>query len=199
MFNFYFEKRNRKKEKEKNSEMFDLLFIIPRELKAKKLRTGISILGISTVVMFFVFVLTGIAAMDKFIEASIQSYKGKLVVIEKGKADPPISELPEEYVETIKTIEHVKNVAPILWRFVDNSTNDKTEYLAVRGLEIETIEIVEKNFEIIEGKNLDGTETDEVIIGVDLAYLTNKKIGEKIELSGEKFSIKGIFSAGESL
>lgn len=157
-----------------------------KNLWYRKMRASLTILGVGTSIAVFVS-LVGLAGI--FTDAFQEMYKARetdLVVREKGNVDFLSSGIDEKYADQIKQIPEVVSVSKIL---VDFSLAGAKTYFLVLGWDNGSDLFTKLK---IEGKR---PENDEAIVGITIAKKLNKKIGDKIEIKGLKFTIVGIFES----
>ena len=169
--------------------MMNLPMLAFKNLWYRKMRTSLTILGVGTSIAVFVS-LVGLAGI--FTDAFRQMYKSRqtdLVVREKGNFDFLSSGIDEKYAERIKQMPEVLSVSKILVDF-SLAGGGLRDYFLVFGWE--------QNSDLFSKLKIQGKRPeneDEALVGVNIAKKFNKKIGDKIEVKGLKFTIVGIFES----
>ncbi len=177
------------------------LFISIRDLKSKKLRNAITVIGIAGIIVSYIVMISAANTMDALVEQTSIAYDYRLFVMKRGKEDPTVSQMPEWYVKKIERVvtpEYIDGVSGFLWWMVDNSTNDEdSEFLTMRGLQVDSYKQVIEKYEIIAGEELSDAQKDRnyCMIGINVAEKHGKTVGNTIVLKEHTFTIKGIFSA----
>jgi len=177
------------------------LFISIRDLKSKKLRTVITIVGIAGIITSYLVMMAAANTMHDLVDASFSAYEYRLFVLKRGKEDPMVGQLPEWYVDKIRekvNPDYIDGVSGFLWWMVDNSTKDEddAEFQTIRGLQVESYKSVIEKYEMIAGEELSDAQEDRnyCMIGINIAEKFDKTVGDKITLQNHAFTIKGIFS-----
>ena len=179
---------------------FGFLFISIRDLKSKKLRTVITIVGIAGIITSYLVMMSAANTMDALVEETFSAYEYRLFVMKKGKEDPMVGQMPEWYVKKIERVvnpDYIDGVSGFFWWMYDNSTNDDdTDFLTIRGLQTESYKSVIEKYEMVAGEELIDAKKDHTycMIGINVAEKHGKTVGDKIVLKEHTFTIKGIFS-----
>ncbi|MFX1465665.1 MAG: ABC transporter permease [Promethearchaeota archaeon] len=177
------------------------LFISIRDLKSKKLRSVITIVGIAGIITSYLVMLAAANTMNDLVNETSLAYEYRLFVLRRGKEDPMVGQLPEWYVDKIRqkvNPDYIDGVSGFLWWMVDNSTKDEddAELLTMRGLQVESYKSVIEKYEMIAGEELNDAQKDRnyCMIGINVAEKYRKTVGDTVILQEHAFKIKGIFS-----
>jgi len=179
---------------------FGFLFISIRDLKSKKLRSIITVVGIAGIITSYLVMMAAANTMNDLVEETFSAYDYRLFVMKRGKEDPMVSQMPEWYVKKIERVvnpEYIDGVSGFLWWMVDNSTSDDdSEYLTMRGLQVDSYKQVIEKYEIVAGEELNNAQKDRnyCMIGINVAEKYEKSVGDAIILQEHAFTIKGIFT-----
>ncbi len=158
-----------------------------KNLWYRKMRTGLTILGVGTSIAVFVS-LVGLAGV--FTDEFRQMYKSRqtdLVVREKGNFDFLSSGIDEQYADKLAQLPEVLSVSKVL---LDFSLAGAKDYFLVLGWE--------KNSRLYSKIKIQGRipqEEEEALVGANIARKLGKKIGDKIEVKGNRFTICGVFES----
>jgi len=169
-------------------------------LKSKKLRSIITIVGIAGIITSYLVMMAAANTMNDLVEETFSAYDYRLFVMKRGKEDPMVSQMPEWYVKKIERVvnpEYIDGVSGFLWWMVDNSTkDDDSEFLTMRGLQVDSYKQVIEKYEIIAGEELNDAQKDRnyCMIGINVAKKHEKSVGDTIILKEHTFTIKGIFA-----
>jgi putative ABC transport system permease protein len=158
-----------------------------KNLWYRKMRTGLTILGVGTSIAVFV-ALVGLAGI--FTDAFRQMYKSRqtdLVVREKGNFDFLSSGIDEHYADKILQIPEVLSISKIL---IDFSQAGLKNYFLVLGWDAHSSLFSKLK---IQGRRPESE--DEALIGSTIAKKFNKQINDKIEVKGWPLTIVGIFQS----
>jgi len=138
--------------------------------------------------------------MNELVDETFSAYEYRLFVMKRGKEDPMVSQMPDWYVRKIVRVvdpEYIDGVSGFLWWMVDNSTSDDdSEFLTMRGLQVESYKSVIEKYEMIAGEELSDAQKDRnyCMIGINVAEKYEKSVGDTIILKEHAFTIKGIFT-----
>jgi putative ABC transport system permease protein len=158
-----------------------------KNLWFRKIRTGLTILGVGTSIAVFVS-LVGLAGV--FTDEFRQLYKSRstdLVVREKGNFDFLSSGIDEQYADRIRQLPEVLSVSKVL---LDFSVAGVKDYFLVLGWE--------ENSPLFSKIKIQGRQPlspEEALLGANISRKLNKKIGDKIEIKGFRFTICGVFES----
>ncbi len=179
---------------------FGFLFISIRDLKSKKLKTIITVVGIAGIITSYLVMMAAANTMNDLVDETFSAYEYRLFVMKRGKEDPMVSQMPDWYVNKIVRVvnpEYIDGVSGFLWWMVDNSTSDDdTEFLTIRGLQVESYKSVIEKYEMVAGEELLDAQKDRnyCMIGINVAEKYEKAVGDTIILQEHAFTVKGIFT-----
>ncbi|HNW38963.1 MAG TPA: ABC transporter permease [Candidatus Omnitrophota bacterium] len=165
----------------------NLLGLAFKNLCHRKIRTGLTILGVGTSIAVFVS-LVGLVGI--FTDQFRQMYKSRqtdLIVREKGNFDFLSSGIDEAYADKIIKIPEIVSISKIL---IDFSLFGTKNYFLVLGWD--------QNSSLFSKLKIQGRRPeneDEALVGLTISRKLNKKIGDSIEVKGSRFTIVGIFES----
>jgi putative ABC transport system permease protein len=165
----------------------NLAMLAFKNLWYRKIRTSLTILGVGTSIAVFVS-LVGLAGI--FTDEFRQMYKSRqtdLVVREKGNFDFLSSGIDEKYADKIIRLPDVLSISKIL---IDFSLAGSKDYFLVLGWDQNSSLFSKLK---IQGRRPESEE--EALVGLNISRKFKKKIGDKIEVKGSKFTIVGIFES----
>jgi putative ABC transport system permease protein len=116
-----------------------------------------------------------------------KSRQTDLVVREKGNFDFLSSGIDEKYADKIMQIPQVLNISKIL---IDFSSAGARDYFLVLGWDQNSSLFSKLK---IQGRRPENEE--EALVGTNISRKLNKKIGDKIEVKGNKLTVVGIFES----
>jgi putative ABC transport system permease protein len=179
-------------------------------LKANKMRTFLSLLGITIGIFAIISVFTVIDSLERSIRNSIESLGNNVVYVQKWpwefSEDYPWWKYLNRPVPTIREMEELRRrsqkaeavafmiATSKLIQYKDNSIDNATiiaasdDYDRIRSFEIESGRYF-SFFELKSGYN-------KVIIGTEIAknlFGSANPIGKEIKISGKRFSVIGLF------
>lgn len=168
------------------------LTLILRNLLRQKIRTGLTILGMSIGV-------TAVVALGLLTHSAIQATAGLLrlgdsdfSVGRAGSADLTLSVLTEQDVERVDAYDDIEHVTPVLIGFTRVGSN---AFFAQFGLAAEDLEFFA--LPLAEGQPLSPGAADEVMLGDDAAKELGVEVGEAVEIRDRALTVVGIYHTGE--
>ena len=165
----------------------DMLTIILKNIWHKKIRTILTILGISVSISAYVALIGLTNGLEDSIKITYAERGTDLIVLEKGVVDILSSNVDGSYVQKIKAIPDIKEAAPILLNLY--SLSSKT-YILLYGWDF--------NSYLCRELKVDGripSADNEVILGQLAAQRLGKKNGDEVAFKGQKFIVAGIFQS----
>ncbi len=173
--------------------MFRFLPLILKTLWRHRSRTILTVAGSAT----SLFVMCFVGAMNDGMANLLQhqSAKETLIVFQANKFCPASSHLPEDYVQRIAELPHVRDVTPI--QVFTNNCRASLDVVVFCGLPAEKVRHV-REFELISGswKEFEKHQ-DAAIMGESLAARRNVKPGQKFSIGEFTVTVVGIFRARE--
>jgi putative ABC transport system permease protein len=182
-------------------------------LQGNKLRTFLSLLGITIGIFAIISVFTVIDSLENYIRNSLNSLGSNMVYIQKWPWAPPEGESeypwwkylnrPEPNIEeTEELIRRSRNIQDAVFFFgfnrtvqYENSKAENTEVLATTHELINTWSLeIEKGRYFTESESNSGASL--AIIGSELAtklFDQNDPIGKMIKIQGHRFQIIGVY------
>lgn len=183
-------------------------------LQGNKLRTFLSLLGITIGIFAIISVFTVIDSLENYIRNSLNSLGSNMVYIQKWPWAPPEGESeypwwkylnrPEPNIEeTEELIRRSRNIQDAVFFFgfnrtvqYENSKAENTEVLATTHELINTWSLeIEKGRYFTESESNSGASL--AIIGSELAsklFDQNDPIGKMIKMQGHRFQIIGVYT-----
>ena len=193
--------------------IYESFYFAFNSLKANKLRTFLSLLGITVGIFAIISVFTVIDSLERFIRESLDSMGSNMVYIQKWPWMPPEgeSEYPwwrylnrpvpefEETEEILKRANTVENAA-FLFGFgrTVQAGSDKMENVTIMATTYEMIDVwglkVERGRYFTENEMRNGTPV--TVIGAEIAeklFPGLDPINRDIKIQGIKFQIIGVY------
>ncbi|MFO0784606.1 MAG: FtsX-like permease family protein [Phycisphaerales bacterium] len=166
-----------------------------RNLSRRRLRTGLTVLGIAVSVFLFAFVENMRAAVVRATEAG--AGETTLVVYRKNRFCPFTSQLPQSYEQQIRRIPGVRSVVPM--KIVVNNCRASLDVVTFRG-------VPEEGFlqdHMAKATLLSGSveewkrRSDAALVGSGMASRRGLKAGDRFDAAGVKSYVAGIFESPE--
>jgi putative ABC transport system permease protein len=171
-------------------------FVI-KNIVRRRVRSSLTIIGVA-VAVGAVVALVGIAS--GFVQSFLEIYQKKkvdLIVQQAGEKQKLLSALPESLGDRIAALPGVKLIYAGL---IDHIQMDELEPvgLLIQGIQLKSPFFDENGgWKITSGRKLQEGDTNQVVIGKNLAVTLNKKPGDTITvLEDQHFKVVGIYEAG---
>jgi len=167
-----------------------------RNIARRKLRTGLTILGI----VIGVFALTVMGALAEKLNVLVAGgedyFRTRIFVFDAGAASgfqASSRPITRDLVDQIERINGVERATPVLQTLLDPDQIggfDIPELLT--GIEPETWYDPSVDLRVDAGRLLDPNERGVTVIGADLAERYDKRVGDTFEIRGRPFEIVGV-------
>jgi putative ABC transport system permease protein len=166
--------------------------LILRNLLRRGVRTGLTVLGLSVGIAAVVAML---ALAWGFERSFLVIYEVKgidLIVVRAGATERLTSNLDASLADKLKNVPGVRAVASSLTDVVSFEDAHLDSVLA-NGWEPGSL--LFRGIHVLSGRALQPGDKHEVMLGRVLAMNLNKKVGDELKISGETFSVVGIFES----
>jgi len=163
--------------------------LIFKNMLRRKTRSAFTVLGISIGIATIIALGAVMSGMTANMEGMLKSGKADLVVAEKGVADMVYSRINDSRIGEIEVLEGVRKAAGVVFSICPVENNP---FFLVWGVKNEDLPMV--GMDIVNGSAF--SQEDELIIGKTASKELDKKVGDKLILSGKEFRITGIFETG---
>jgi putative ABC transport system permease protein len=167
-----------------------------RNILRRKLRTGLTILGI----VIGVFALTVMGALAEklnvLVDGGDEYFRTRIFVFDEGAASgfqASARPITRDLVEQIEAVRGVDRATPVLQTLLDPDEIggfDIPELLT--GIEPETWYDPAVELRVDAGRLLAAAERGVAVIGADLAERYGKRVGDEIEIRGRSFEVVGV-------
>ena len=166
--------------------------LIAKNVLNRPVRTALTAIGLS-VAIAAVVILVGISwNFERSFMAIYRSKKIDLVVVHAGSSNQLSSSLDVRLADRLRQIDGVADVAPSLVDTVAFEDKNLASVL-VNGWEPESL--LFKGIRILDGLPLRKGDDHAALLGRVLALNLGKKVGDKLDISGEPFQVVGIFES----
>lgn len=162
-----------------------------RNVFRRKTRAALTILGIGVGIALVVALMMISQGLMNLTTSLVGGGRADLVASQKEAADMVISSVDLEYREDIEKISGIKSVSPVVIAF---TTFEDRPFFIMYGFDPTKFSI--KHFRVIKGRGLKPDDSKKIMMGKEVADSMNLKIGQKIEIMGEKFEVVAIFETG---
>lgn len=162
-----------------------------KNLKRRKMRTILAILGIALGVMLITSLLTVMDGLESSIADSLRLLSGNLIIQEKGSIDQVFSIVNASLIETLRSNKDIKVISPEI--YVARSLHgDGPRFVTLIGVTDSYAEIVSPEYIKI-GSYFNETDSGKIILGNKLAGQLGLEVGESFPIDSANFSVTGIF------
>ncbi len=166
--------------------------IIARNLLRRGVRTGLTVVGLAIGVSAVVSLMGISWGFERSFMVIYESKGIDLVVVKAGIGDRLTSNLDESLEKKIQQAPGVKEAAGSL---TDVLSFEQANLVSVLVNGWKAGSLLFRGVRVIDGRAFREGETHVVMLGRVLALNLNKKSGDPIELSGEPFTVLGIFES----
>jgi putative ABC transport system permease protein len=166
--------------------------LIAKNVLNRPVRTGLTVVGLA-VAIAAVILLVGISW--NFQQSFMAIYRSKhidLIVVHAGSSNQLSSNLDVRLADRLKRIGGVADVAPTLMDTVAFEEHNLASVLVdgwVPG------SLLFRGIRILSGRSLEPGDQKAAMLGRVLALNIEKKVGDRINVSGETFDVVGIFES----
>ena len=166
--------------------------IIARNLLRRGARTGLTVVGLAIGVSAVVSLLGISWGFEHSFMVIYESKEIDLVAVKAGIGDRLTSNLEETLVEKIRELPGVKATGGSL---TDLLSFEEANLVSVLVNGWDAGSLLFRGIRVIDGRAFRENESHVVMLGRVLALNLNKKRGDPIELSGEPFTVVGIYES----
>lgn len=169
--------------------------LIVRNATNRPMRTALTAIGLS-VAIAAVIILVGISwNFERSFAAIYRSKRIDLIAVHAGSTNQLSSSLDAKLVDRVRQIEGVADASPTLVDTVAFEDRNIASVL-VNGWVPESL--LFRGIRILDGRSLRPGDDHEVLLGRVLALNLDKKVGDRLDVAGEPFTVVGTFES-ESL
>jgi len=169
------------------------LDFVLRNLLRRKVRTGLTIVGVSVAIAAVVALLSVTGGYERSSKDLFASRGVDLVVVRGGVVNYNTSPLKENLVKRIEKLPSVRAVAPVL-SSAEQIIPDSYSPVPVSGWPIDSYEFDTLN--IVSGHRPEASDDHPVILGKALADTLNARLGDTVKITGTDFTVVGIYESG---
>ncbi|MCI0342323.1 MAG: ABC transporter permease [Planctomycetales bacterium] len=180
-----------------------------RNLRVRKVRTGLSFLGLAVAVAGVIGLVSLSAGIREVLRSSL-SLIGAVGVIREKTMDPIFSSIPETHLEAVRVLPEVRGAAAEVWILAANvegvATLTKSLFsaAAIGGVEPEGSRTLRGGGfyrrHLVEGRWIEpGDELRDpppVAVSRKLTHEYGKRLGDPIRINGKQFEVVGIYHTG---
>ncbi|MDP4626472.1 MAG: ABC transporter permease [Akkermansiaceae bacterium] len=169
--------------------MIALLSLALKQLTRHRLRTSLTVLGVASGMFLFTSVETLQQSLGEATEETASDTT--LVVYRENRFCPATSQLPEHYVDEIRSIDGVREVIPI--KIIVNNCGASLDVITFRGVPEALLQQFAPEIEIVEGSDAEWKKRDDAaLVGEQFAKRRGLKSGDKFDAVGITVHVAGI-------
>ncbi|MCI0856945.1 MAG: ABC transporter permease, partial [Chloroflexi bacterium] len=166
--------------------------LIASNLMRQKVRTGLTVLGISIGITAVVALGIFVQSLKAATEGLIQAGGSDFIIGRDGSADLTLSTITEDEIAAVSAYEEVDSMTGAL---IAISGVGSSPFFLQFGIEPEALDVFE--VQILEGERLSPGATDEVIIGRSASV--GAGLGDTLKIHDFEFTVVGIYDTGASM
>lgn len=176
-----------------------------QNLRVRKVRTGLSFLGLAVAVAGVIGLVSLSAGITATLRESLALIRG-VVVIEAHAMDPILSKIPASLVDEVRALPEVRAAAGEVWKLaasVDGQPTLTKGLFTAAGLgamdDAGRATLSDGGFyraHLVEGRWVTPEDTDAMVCSRQLATEYGKKVGDPIKVNGRTFTLVGLYHTG---
>ncbi len=163
-----------------------------KNLKRRKLRTMLAVLGIGLGVMLITSLLTVMDGLEGSITESLRLLSGNLIIQQEGAVDQILSIVNTSLVDELKSNEDILAVSPEIYAARTLEGGIGPRFITLIGVTDAYREMVSPEY-IKEGIYFNETDSHKILVGSKLAKQLGLKVGDDFFLHADTFTVVGIF------
>jgi putative ABC transport system permease protein len=166
-----------------------------RNLSRRKLRSTLTIAGISIGIVALVVFGSMANKINTLVSANAAQLDGKVMVTSKGSTERMPQPLSPATVEAVKAVDGVSTAIPSVEMLEEGGMSMAMFANTIVGVSPEANTVPGGyNLAVAQGRALDASDVDSnvTVLGSDIALKTDKHVGDTIEIRGGEFTVVGI-------
>lgn len=166
------------------------LGLIAKNLLRQRVRAFLTLLGITIGIVTVVALGVVTAGLKDTADSFVRSGGADFIVAQEGAADLTFSRVPESAVEEVADIRGVAKVRPVVTHIITAGSNP---FFFLTGVPPDAL--AEADVDLVRGRLLDPSETDEVVLGAGAVDDLGVDVGDQVTLDGRAFRVTGVFTS----
>jgi putative ABC transport system permease protein len=158
-----------------------------KNLKRRKMRTSLAMLGIALGVMLITSLLFIMDGLESSITGSLELLSGNLIIQEEGAPDQTVSIVNASLIEDLQNNTNIKVVSPEIY-----VARNEPRFITIIGVTDSYREIVSPGYIKI-GTFFNATDSGKIVLGSKLAEQLRLKVGSTFRIDSFTFKVTGIF------
>jgi len=174
-----------------------------KNIKRQKSRTALTVLGIVVGITVIVALGSFAEGINVFFQSTLEFSAGKVTVQQKGAGGFQTgfsgSDITDEQIETIESIDGVKKVVPINFYMEGAGIGFGGPMTVVVGIKPEDGDIfVGENIGLYSGRELEKDDTGYIMVGKEFADDRDLVLGDMVMLKDTEFEVIGILESSNN-
>lgn len=162
-----------------------------KNLKRRKMRTSLAILGITLGVMLITSLLFIMDGLESSITGSIELLSGNLIIQKEGAIDQTASIVNTSLIENLQSNKDIKVISPEIY-VARTPPGEAGLFVTLIGVTNSYSEIVSPGYIKI-GTFFNATDSGKIVLGSKLAERLDLKVGDVFPIDSVTFNVTGIF------
>jgi len=183
----------------------ELLKLALRNLIRRRVRTSLTVLGVTVAIAFTVGLLSISEGFIVTTNRALARQGEHILVLPEEMAFHPLpllealgSYIPEEYLDRVRRMDNVKGAYPVFTQTLMVGPG-MASWLALNGVTPAFLEDLRPYLKLESGRFFDKGERDVVVVGSLIAKMMKLRVGDKLDLRGRELKVIGILKPGGGL
>ncbi len=176
---------------ESSDEMNVVTFSL-KNLKRRKMRTSLAILGIALGVMLITSLLFIMDGLESSITGSLELLSGNLIIQEEGSIDQTLSIVNASLIENLRNNTDIEVISPEIYVARTLPGGVGPRFITLIGVTDSYSEIVSPGY-IKFGTFFNETDSGKIIVGSKWAKQGDLEVGDTFPIDSTSFEVTGIF------
>ncbi len=163
-----------------------------KNLKRRKMRTSLAILGIALGVMLITSLLFIMDGLESSITGSLELLSGNLIIQEEGSIDQTLSIVNASLIENLRNNTDIEVISPEIYVARTLPGGVGPRFITLIGVTDSYSEIVSPGY-IKFGTFFNETDSGKIIVGSKWAKQGDLEVGDTFPIDSTSFEVTGIF------
>lgn len=168
--------------------------LVWRNLLRRPVRSILTVIGIGIAIGAMMAQVSITRGFLRSLNKVMESRNAQMIVTKRESPDPIFSSLPETMAQGLLGVEGVAGAIGVL---VDMVTLDDQPGVAVFGYSYDGR--AETHLRFPEGRNIQGPNRHEIVIGWSLANRMKREVGDRLNIEVDLYEIVGIYETGNMI
>jgi len=163
-----------------------------KNLKRRKMRTGLAVLGITLGVMLITSLLTIMDGLEISVTESLELLSGNLIIQKKGAVDQSASIVNLSLISYLSENEDIKAISPEIYVPRAIRAGSIVRFITLIGITDSYREMVSQRY-VKTGTYFNASDRGKALLGKKLAEYLGKNVGDTLIVDSMGLNITGIF------